>query len=60
MLTINGDENGQYAMTERINGNTFTTIVDSGSQVTIFEVDEVNDIIKRKTLIIRELSRDEE
>ena len=53
VLTINGDENGQYTMTGRNNGNPFTTTVDSGSPVTIFEVDEIIEIMKRKTIFIR-------
>ena len=35
-------------------------MVDSGSPVTIFEIDELKKIMKRKTLFIRELPSDEE
>ena len=58
LLTFTGDENGQFTMTPRINGNPFTAMVDSGSPVTIFEVDEIKEIMK-KTLFIRELPGDE-
>ena len=43
VLTIDGDENGQFSMSGK-KGNTFKTMVDSGSSVTIFEIEE----IKRK------------
>ena len=35
-------------------------MVDSGSQLTIFAIDEIKQIMKRKTLFIRELPKDEE
>ena len=35
-------------------------MVDSGSPVTIFAIDEIKQIMKRKTLFIRELPKDEE
>ena len=60
VLTIEGDENGHFTMKGKINGNEFQTMVDSGSPVTIFEIDELKKIMKRKTLFIRELPSDEE
>ena len=58
VLTIEGDENGQFTKKEKINGNPFQTMVDSGSPVTIFPIDEIKEIMKRKTLFIRELPKD--
>ena len=60
VLTIDGDENGQFAMSGKINGNPFKTMGDSGSPVTIFEIEEIKRIMKRKTLFIRQLPEDEE
>ena len=60
VLTIDGDENGQFSMSGKINGNPFKTMVDSGSPVTIFEIEEIKRIMKRKTLFIRQLPEDEE
>ena len=39
VLTIKGDENGHFTMKCKINGNNSQTMVDSGSPVTIFEID---------------------
>ena len=41
VLTIEGDENGHLTMKGKINANNFQMMVDSGSQVTIFEIDEL-------------------
>ena len=60
VLTIEGDTSGQFTMKGKINGNPFQTMVDSGSPVTIFAIDEIKQIMKRKTLFIRELPKDEE
>ena len=60
VLTIDGDENGQFSMSGKINGNPFKTMVDSGSPVTIFEIEDIKRIMKRKTLFIRQLPEDEE
>ena len=60
VLTIDGDENGQFSMSGKINGNLFKTRVDSGSPVTIFEIEEIKRIMRRKTLLIRQLPEDEE
>ena len=60
VLTIEGDENGHFTMKGKINGNDFQTMVDLGSPVTIFEIDELKKIMKQKTLFIRELPSDEE
>ena len=40
VLLIEGDENGHFTMKGKINGDEFQTMVDSGSPVTIFEIDE--------------------
>ena len=60
VLTIEGDKNGHFTMKGKINGNNFQTMVDSGSPVTIFEIDELMKKMTRKTLFIRELPSDEE
>ena len=60
VLTKEGDENGNFTMKGKINGNAFQTMLDSGSPVTIFEIDELKKIMKRKTSFIRELPSDEE
>ena len=60
VLTTQGDENGYFTTKGKINGNYFQTMVDSGSPVTIFEIDELKKILKRKTLFIRELPSEEE
>ena len=60
VLTIEGCENGHFTMKGKINGNDFQTIVDSGSPVPKYEIDELKKIMKRKTLLIRELPSDEE
>ena len=60
VLTIEVDENGHFTMKRKINGNEFQTMVDSGSPVTIFEIDDLKKIMKRKTLFIKELPSDEE
>ena len=60
VLTIEGDENGQFTKKRKISGIPFQTMVDSGSPVTIFAIDEIKEIMKRKTLFIRELPNDEE
>ena len=52
VLTIEGEENGQFSMSGKINGNPFKTMVDSGSPVTLFEIEEIKRIMKRKTLFI--------
>ena len=50
VLTIDGDENRQFSMSGKINGNPFKTMVDSVSPVTIFEIEDMKRIMKRKTL----------
>ena len=47
-------------MTGKINGNPFNTMVDSVSPVTIFEIEEIKQIMTRKTLFIRQLPEDGE
>ena len=60
VLTIDGDENGQFSISGKMNGNLFKTMVDSGSPVTMFEIEDIKRIMKRKTLFIRQLPEDEE
>ena len=60
VLKIERGENGQFFMSVKINGNQFKTMVDSGSPVTIFEIEELKRIMKRRTLFIRQLPEDEE
>ena len=50
VLTIDGDENRQFSMSGKINGNPFQTMVDSVSPVTIFEIEDMKRKMKRKTL----------
>ena len=60
VFTIEGEANGQFSMSGKINGNPFKTMVDSGSPVTIFEIEEIKRIMKTKTIFIRQLPEDEE
>ena len=60
VLTIERDENGQFTMSFKINGNPIKTTVDSVSPVTMFEKDEIKKTRKRKTFFIRELPTYEE
>ena len=60
VLTIDGDENGQFSMGGKINGNSYKTMVNSVSPLTIFENEDIKRILKRKTLFIRQLPEDEE
>ena len=60
VLTIEREANGQFSMSGKINGNPFKAMVDSGSPVTIFEIEEIKRIMKRKTLFTRQLPEDEE
>ena len=56
VLNIEGDENTKpYYMEGLINGNKFKTMIDSGSPVTIFALDEIKQIMKRETLPVREM-----
>ena len=38
VLTVDGDKNGLFSMSGKLNGNPFKTMLDSGSPVTIFEI----------------------
>ena len=60
VLTIEGDENGHFTMKGKINGIQFKAMVDSSSTVTIFEIDDIKEITKRRDIFIRELPKDEE
>ena len=42
-----------YYMEGFINGNKFKTMIDTGSPVTIFELDEIKQIMKREKLQVR-------
>ena len=56
VLNVEGDENAKpYYMEGFINGNKFKTMIDSGSPVTIFALDEIKQIMKRETLPVREM-----
>ena len=60
VLTIDCYENGQFSISGKLNGNLFKTMVDPGSPVTIFKIEDIKRIMKRKTLFIRQLPEDEE
>ena len=56
VLNVEGDENTKpYYMEGFINGNKFKTVIESGSPVTIFALDEVKQIMKRETFPVREM-----
>ena len=56
VLNVEGDENTKpYYMEGFINGNRFKTMIDSGSPVTIFALDEMKQIMKRETFPVREM-----
>ena len=56
VLNVEGDENTKpYYMEGFINGNRFKTMIDSGSPVTIFALDEIKQIMKRETFPVREM-----
>ena len=56
VLNVERDENTKpYYMEGFINGNRFKTMIDSGSPVTIFALDEMKQIMKRETLPVREM-----
>ena len=56
VLNVEGDENtNPYYMEGFISGNRFKTMIDSGSPVKIFAVDEIKQIMKRETLPVREM-----
>ena len=56
VLNVEGDENVKsYYMEGFINGNKFKTMIDSGSPVTIFALEETKQIMKRETLSLREM-----
>ena len=48
-----------YYMEGFINGNKFKTMMDSGSPVTILELDEIKQIMKRKKLQVRPIIENE-
>ena len=48
-----------YYMEGFINGNKFKAIIDTGSPVTIFELDEIKQIMKRETLLVRPMIENE-
>ena len=55
VLNVEGDENTKpYYMEGFINGKKFKTMIDSGSPVTIFVLNEIKQIMKRETLPVRE------
>ena len=61
VLNLEGEEEKSkpYYMEGFINGNRFKTMIDSGSQVTIFALDELKSIMKRDKLQNREMIRGE-
>ena len=57
VLNVEGEEENSkpYYMEGFINGNRFKTVIDSGSPVTIFALDEIKSIMKRDKLQVREM-----
>ena len=56
VLIVAGDENTKpYNMEGFINGNRFKTMINSGSPVTLFELDERKQIMRREILPVREM-----
>ena len=62
VLKIEGEEEHTNSFFKRwiINENRFETMIDSGSLVTIFALDEMKRTIKRETLQVRKLIKGEE
>ena len=61
VLNVEGEEENSkpYFMEGFINGNRFKAMIDSGSPVTIFAIDELKRIMKRETLQVRDLIKEE-
>ena len=57
VLNVEGSENDSkpFYMEGFINGNRFKTMIDTGSPVTIFGLDEIKSIMKRKELPVRKM-----
>ena len=58
VLHVEGDEvcsTAPYYMDGTIFGNTFKTMLDTGSPVTIFAIDEMKEIMKRRQLQVRRM-----
>ena len=56
VLNVEGDENTKpYYMEGFINGNKFKTMIDSGTPVTIFALDEIKQIMKREAFTVCEM-----
>ena len=49
------NETNPYYMEGFINGNSFKTMIDTGSPVTIFAVDEIQQIVMREKLPVRQM-----
>ena len=61
VLNVEGDEENvkPYYMEGFINGNRFKAMIDSGSPMTIFALDELKSIMKRDKLQVREMIKGE-
>ena len=57
VLNVEGGKNEAqpYYMEGFINGNQFKTMIDTGSPVTIFALDEIERIMKRENLSVRQM-----
>ena len=57
VLNVEGSENDSkpFYMEGFIDGNRFKTMIDTGSPVTIFGLDEIKSIMKRKELPVRKM-----
>ena len=60
VLNVEGEEENSKPlyMEGFINGNKFKTMIDSGSPVTIFALDELKSIMKRDKLQVREMIKE--
>ena len=62
ILNVEGEEDKVelYLMVGFINGNKFKAMIDSGSPVTFFALDQLKNIMKRNTLQVREMVTSEQ
>ena len=61
VLNVEGNDNNTklYHMEGFISGNQFKTMIDTGSPVTIYALDEIKKIMKRENLLVRDMVESE-